>query len=108
MTTVAEFAIESTQVLGPHGKVVATLPEFARDTKQLVELYRAIVLTRTFDPKAIALQRTGRLGTYASSLGQGSACSRRLLSCSANCCAWSIIRTEWTATAGSPCPWRSR
>ena len=29
-----------------------------------------MVLTRTFDTKAIALQRTGRLGTYASSLGQ--------------------------------------
>jgi pyruvate dehydrogenase E1 component alpha subunit len=29
-----------------------------------------MVLTRTFDARAIALQRTGRLGTYASSLGQ--------------------------------------
>jgi len=28
-----------------------------------------MVLTRTFDAKAVALQRTGRLGTYASSLG---------------------------------------
>ena len=35
-----------------------------------MKLYRAMVLTRTFDAKAIALQRTGRLGTYASSLGQ--------------------------------------
>jgi len=29
-----------------------------------------MVLTRVFDAKAVALQRTGRLGTYASSLGQ--------------------------------------
>lgn len=29
-----------------------------------------MVLTRTFDAKAIALRRTERLGTYASSLGQ--------------------------------------
>ena len=29
-----------------------------------------MVLTRAFDEKAVALQRTGRLGTYASSLGQ--------------------------------------
>jgi pyruvate dehydrogenase E1 component alpha subunit len=29
-----------------------------------------MVLTRQFDAKAVALQRTGRLGTYASSLGQ--------------------------------------
>jgi pyruvate dehydrogenase E1 component alpha subunit len=40
------------------------------DTKELVRLYRAMALTRAFDAKAIALQRTGRLGTYASSLGQ--------------------------------------
>ncbi len=33
-------------------------------------LYRAMVLTRTFDLKAVSLQRTGRLGTYAVSLGQ--------------------------------------
>ena len=29
-----------------------------------------MVLTRAFDAKAVALQRTGRLGTFASSLGQ--------------------------------------
>ena len=36
----------------------------------LVALYRAMVLLRIFDRKAVALQRTGRLGTYAVSLGQ--------------------------------------
>jgi len=49
---------------------IATLPDFANDTTELIMLYRAMVLTRTFDAKAISLQRTGRLGTYASSLGQ--------------------------------------
>lgn len=33
-------------------------------------MYRAMVLNRTFDQRAIALQRTGQLGTYPSSLGQ--------------------------------------
>jgi pyruvate dehydrogenase E1 component alpha subunit len=33
-------------------------------------MYRAMVLTRTFDSRAVALQRTGKLGTFASSLGQ--------------------------------------
>ena len=47
-----------------------TLARFAADPAELIRLYRAMVLTRTFDAKAIALQRTGRLGTYASSLGQ--------------------------------------
>jgi 2-oxoisovalerate dehydrogenase E1 component alpha subunit len=46
------------------------LPPFAQQPDELVALYRGMVLTRTFDAKAIALQRTGRLGTYASSLGQ--------------------------------------
>jgi pyruvate dehydrogenase E1 component alpha subunit len=58
------------RVLDADGKVVGTMPEFARDPDELVRLYRALVLARTFDTKAIALQRTGRLGTYASSLGQ--------------------------------------
>lgn len=52
------------------GRVMRPLPAFARDTKQVMALYRAMVLTRAFDAKAVALQRTGRLGTFASSLGQ--------------------------------------
>lgn len=58
------------RVLDADGKLVGTMPEFARDPAELLKLYRTLVLTRTFDTKAIALQRTGRLGTYASSLGQ--------------------------------------
>ncbi len=58
------------RVLDAGGKLVGTLPDFARDPAELLKLYRTLVLTRTFDTKAIALQRTGRLGTYASSLGQ--------------------------------------
>jgi pyruvate dehydrogenase E1 component alpha subunit len=70
MTTVAEFSIGSTSFLDPSGTATGPLPEFARSQSELTALYRAMVLTRTFDAKAIALQRTGRLGTYASSLGQ--------------------------------------
>lgn len=40
------------------------------DRAMLASLYEWMVFTRVFDEKAIALQRTGRLGTYASSLGQ--------------------------------------
>jgi len=65
-----ERGIPSTQVLDSAGTVVGAMPEFAGDAAELVRLYRALVLTRTFDTKAVALQRTGRLGTYASSLGQ--------------------------------------
>jgi 2-oxoisovalerate dehydrogenase E1 component alpha subunit len=70
MTKVASFEIQYTQYLDASGEAVAELPEFARDPAALIPLYRAMVLTRRFDAKAIALQRTGRLGTYASSLGQ--------------------------------------
>ena len=68
--TVASFHVEFTQMLDPNGQPTQPLPEFAEDRQTIIELYRAMVLTRTFDTKAIALQRTGRLGTYASSLGQ--------------------------------------
>lgn len=64
------FTIKSTRCLAPTGEAVGPLPTFARDANELAALYRGMVLTRTFDAKAIALQRTGRLGTYASSLGQ--------------------------------------
>ena len=70
MTEVAEFAIEYTQFLDPSGRARGRLPEFAQDKAALIPLYRAMVLTRRFDAKAVALQRTGRLGTFASSLGQ--------------------------------------
>ncbi len=66
--TVSDSSIN--RVLDADGKLVGTMPEFARNPAELLKLYRTLVLTRTFDTKAIALQRTGRLGTYASSLGQ--------------------------------------
>ncbi|MCP4317704.1 MAG: pyruvate dehydrogenase (acetyl-transferring) E1 component subunit alpha [Hyphomicrobiales bacterium] len=62
--------VQYVQVLDENGAVVKALPEFAKERTQIIELYRAMVLNRAFDAKAIALQRTGRLGTYASSLGQ--------------------------------------
>ena len=64
----SEIGVSS--MLDAEGRVVGTMPPFARDPAALLRLYRALVLTRTFDAKAVALQRTGRLGTYSSSLGQ--------------------------------------
>jgi len=70
MVTVGSFQIDYTQYLGPDGELARPLPAFAQDAAALVPLYRAMVLTRAFDSKAIALQRTGKLGTFASSVGQ--------------------------------------
>ncbi|MDH3228732.1 MAG: pyruvate dehydrogenase (acetyl-transferring) E1 component subunit alpha [Alphaproteobacteria bacterium] len=70
MSAVAAFEIHYRRTLDPDGKVDGELPPFARDRDALVALYRWMVLTRAFDAKAVALQRTGRLGTFASSIGQ--------------------------------------
>lgn len=70
MTKVASFEIEYRQYLDQQGSIVnEPLPDFADDPADLVPLYELMTRTRVFDTKAIALQRTGKLGTYASSLG---------------------------------------
>ena len=65
-----DSAKEPLVFLDPQGRVVRDLPSSAKQKDDLVSLYAAMVRTRGFDAKAVALQRTGRLGTYASSLGQ--------------------------------------
>ncbi|NMG76369.1 pyruvate dehydrogenase (acetyl-transferring) E1 component subunit alpha [Aromatoleum diolicum] len=70
MTTIARFQVEYTRFVDPQGEATQPLPEFALDPAALIPLYRAMLLTRTFDTKAIALQRTGKIGTFASALGQ--------------------------------------
>lgn len=68
--TALPAAGEITGFLDAEGNPLRKLPDFAGDRDTLVALYTAMVKTRSFDAKAIALQRTGRLGTYGSSLGQ--------------------------------------
>ncbi|WP_394696376.1 pyruvate dehydrogenase (acetyl-transferring) E1 component subunit alpha [Pseudoxanthomonas japonensis] len=70
MTTAASFTIEYLQYLGPDGTLVRDdLPDAGRDVARLRELFKQMLFVRTFDTKAIALQRTGKLGTYAACLG---------------------------------------
>ena len=64
MGTVARFEIGFTRYLSPDGSPEPDLPDFARDPATLLPLYRAMVLTRQFDLKAIAMQRTGQIGTF--------------------------------------------
>ncbi|RFF31970.1 pyruvate dehydrogenase (acetyl-transferring) E1 component subunit alpha [Wenzhouxiangella sediminis] len=73
--TAAAFKVDYFQFLKPDGKLVEDqqVPALARDFDRLTELYKLMVLTRTFDKKAVALQRTGKLGTYASCLGHEAA-----------------------------------
>ncbi len=72
--TVAQFQIEYARFLNPEGQVERPLPKFADDIDHLKKLYAMMVETRVFDTKAIALQRTGKLGTYPSTLGQEAIC----------------------------------
>jgi pyruvate dehydrogenase E1 component alpha subunit len=69
--TVAEFQIQYRQILDPNGRLHGdALPKFASDDEQLLQMFGAMLRARIFDGKAINLQRTGKLGTYAPCLGQ--------------------------------------
>ena len=68
LPVIAKFEVRRRAYLAPDGSVLRDLPDFAGDHDLVVSLYRAMVLARTFDLRAVSLQRTGRLGTYATSL----------------------------------------
>ncbi len=70
MEMVARFEIPYYQILNQASQTVDDLPEFAKNPDHLIQLYRAMVLSRVFDTKLIALQRTGKIGTYPSVRGQ--------------------------------------
>ncbi len=67
---VAEFAITYMRFLDADGQLTQDLPESLNNPELLRKLYEYMVLNRTFDAKAVALQRTGKMGTYPSSGGQ--------------------------------------
>lgn len=78
VTTTARFEIQHHQYLDRDGRLLdgltpASLPAFARDADELRKMYRMMVLVRTFDTKAVNLQRTGKLGTYPPALGHEAA-----------------------------------
>src|SRR5688500_3143683 len=61
MIVAATFEIEYLQYLGQDGRPVQALPK-GLDAKTLLPLFKQMLFVRTFDSKAIALQRTGKLG----------------------------------------------
>lgn len=60
----------------PDGRVPDGLAE-----KDLLEIYRWVVLLRTFDLRAVALQRQGRIGTYALYYGEEGTQAGALYAC---------------------------
>lgn len=70
MSVAAQFEIEYLQYMDADGQLVRDdLPADAANPQQLLALFKRMLFVRTFDSKSIALQRTGKLGTYAASLG---------------------------------------
>src|ERR1700723_3455742 len=67
---VARFEIPYRACLDVEGRCLGPPPSFVADTDSLRRMYRTMVRARTFDAKAVNLQRTGKLGTYPSCLGQ--------------------------------------
>ncbi|WP_226664028.1 pyruvate dehydrogenase (acetyl-transferring) E1 component subunit alpha [Microbulbifer aggregans] len=65
----ASFDIAFLQFLDKRGQATQPFPEFATPD-WLTQSYRQMHLARMVDDRAVKLQRTGRLGTYPSSLGQ--------------------------------------
>jgi len=58
------------RILDQNGKVVNKKAEPKLKKEDLFKLYEFMVLTRVADEKAIKLQRSGRMGTFAQSSGQ--------------------------------------
>lgn len=56
------------QVLAPDGRLVGTPPKLGPE--QLRDMYRTMVMARTYDQRALNLQRQGRIGTFAPAAGQ--------------------------------------
>ena len=67
---VHEGDVPFVRYLAPNGQPQQMLPAWVEQGSRLVAYYKSMVKVRVADRKAIALQRTGQLGTYPSCLGQ--------------------------------------
>lgn len=67
---IASFEIYYTQFLNAQGELTQDLPDSLADQHALWKsFYEWMVISRTFDTKAVNLQRTGQMGTYPSTYG---------------------------------------
>ena len=66
---VESFQVKRLDILDQKGNEDGALVPSLTDD-QLKRMYELLVLSRTFDQRALQLQREGRLGTYPSFLGQ--------------------------------------
>jgi len=69
---IGNYSISYLQVLDEHGNLDEELePELSE--KQLIRVYRSMVLAREVDQRMLNLQRQGRMGTFAPCTGQEAA-----------------------------------
>jgi pyruvate dehydrogenase E1 component alpha subunit len=71
-TVIATFSVKRLDILDEQGNADESLmPSLAESDIKLI--HELLVLSRTFDERALSLQREGRIGTYPSILGQEAA-----------------------------------
>ena len=68
----ATFAVRRLSILDENGNADEALMPSLSDA-EIRRLHEAMVLSRTFDERAVSLQREGRLGTYPPIIGQEAA-----------------------------------
>ena len=69
LKTIASFIVPYLQYLNEHNQPTQPFPEFATP-EFLLELYKRMTLLRVFDTQMVNCHRTGKIGTFPSSLGQ--------------------------------------
>lgn len=69
---IESFRVKRLEILRETGEADDALAP-PLEEPELQKLYELLVLSRTFDGRALSLQREGRIGTYASILGQEAA-----------------------------------
>lgn len=70
MLSTPTVSIPFIQYLDTTGEVIQDWYDWADEKNCLLNYYRAMVIARQADQKAVALQRTGKMGTFPSCLGQ--------------------------------------
>ena len=77
--TIESISVKRLEILDEKGETDSSLMPSLSDDR-IRKMYELLILSRIFDERALNLQREGRIGTYASILGQeasqiGSACA---------------------------------
>ncbi|HZJ51043.1 MAG TPA: thiamine pyrophosphate-dependent enzyme [Actinomycetota bacterium] len=75
------MAEETLRIIGDGQEQRDSPPPEELTEKDLVALYRSLVILRTFDERAVSLQRQGRLGTYAMYWGEEATHAGPLYAC---------------------------